>query len=109
MEEADTIAVGAPLPRLAAVRPAGGRAITVTWAGGLRAGATEEVDLSPILLTLKFYMPLRDDPDLFGTVDLADDGHTLIWDGGRIDMAATTLERLRGPGRGWRGRAARAR
>jgi len=103
MERPDTIAVGAALPRLAAVRPAGGHAITVTWANGPRTGVAEEVDLSPIITTLKFYAPLRDDPDLFATVDLTDDGHTLMWDCGRIDMAVTTVERLHGSDRSWRG------
>ena len=94
MSEADIIVVGEALPRLAAVRPLDGRRIAVKWANGSRAGATEEVDLAPVIMTLRFYAPLRDDPHLFGTVELVDDGHTLVWGDGRIDMAATTVERL---------------
>ena len=52
-----TLEVGAPLPRLAAVRPLDGHRIAVTWANGARAGTTEEVDLAPVVMTLKFYAP----------------------------------------------------
>jgi len=88
------IRVGNPLPRLASVRPAGGLAVTVTWATGLRAGCSETVDLAPVITTLRFYAPLRQDAALFDTVMVDDDGSALVWDGGRIDMAATTVERL---------------
>ena len=37
---------------------------------------------------------MRGDIGLFASVQLGEDGDSLIWDKGRIDMAATTVERL---------------
>jgi hypothetical protein len=95
MNAIDTmIRVGTPLPRVAGVRPAGGLAITVTWASGSRAGRSDTVDLTPVISTLRFYAPLRQDAALFGSVSVDEEGAALVWDDGRIDMAATTVERL---------------
>ena len=95
MNAIDTIIrVGNPLPRLAGVRPAEGLAVTVTWATGLRAGRSDTVDLAPVITSLRFYAPLRQNAALLGTVTVDEDGSALMWDGGRIDMAATTVERL---------------
>jgi hypothetical protein len=90
----DAIKVGAPLPRIASAHAADGLSVVVTWANGPRAGCTETVDLSPIAMTLRFYVPLRNNAELFLTVAAEEDGSALSWDGGRIDMAATTVERL---------------
>lgn len=90
----DAIQVGDRLPRIANVRPEGGLAVAVTWASGLRAGRTDIVDLAPIVMTLRFYGPLRHDNALFAGVTIAEDGSALSWDNGRIDMAASTVERL---------------
>src|SRR5271156_192948 len=90
------IRVGAPLPRIANVRPAEGLAVAVTWAAGPRAGRTDIVDLAPVIMTLRFYRPLHQNSGLFATVAAAEDGSALTWNGGRLDMAATTVERLAG-------------
>ena len=90
----EAIRVGDPLPRIATARVAGGLSIAVTWASGIRAGREDVVDLAPVVMTLRFYRPLRLDPDLFAAVAVAEDGSALLWDDGRIDMAATTVERL---------------
>jgi len=45
-------------------------------------------------MTLRFYAPLRHDPALFATIAATEDGSALSWDQGKIDMAATTVERL---------------
>ena len=90
----DPIRVGDPLPVLAGARPDHGLAVTVNWADGPRAGRTETVDLAPVVMTLRFYAPLRRDAALFATVTVAGDGSALSWGGGRLDMAATTVERL---------------
>jgi hypothetical protein len=90
----DAIRVGKPMPRIATVRPAPGLAVAVTWAAGPRVGQTDIVDLAPIVMTLRFYAPLRHDPALFATVATTEDGSALSWDQGKIDMAATTVERL---------------
>jgi len=92
----ETVRVGDPLPQIAQVRSAGGLSVTVSWERGLRAGSTETVDLAPVVRTLRFYAPLRQDAALFATVAVEDDGTALSWDGGRIDMAAITVERLAG-------------
>jgi hypothetical protein len=92
--EDTAIVVGSALPRLASVEPAGGHRIVVRWASGPRTGHRETVDLAPVVMTLRYFAPLRADADLFATVELADDGHTLAWGSGRIDMSAATVERL---------------
>ena len=63
--------------------------------GGWSAeGVTEEVDLTPVIMQYRVFQPLRGDIKLFASVQLGEDGNSLIWDKGRIDMAATTVERL---------------
>jgi hypothetical protein len=86
--------VGEPMPRIASVQPAGELSVSVTWGAGIRAGRTDVVDLAPVIMTLRFYAPLREDLSLFASVTVIEDGTALSWDGGRIDMAATTVERL---------------
>lgn len=93
-ETNDTISVGDPLPRIAGVRPAEDLAVAVTWAGGFRVGKTDIVDLAPVVMTLRFYRPLRHDQALLSTVAVMEDGSALTWGDGRIDMAAQTVERL---------------
>ena len=90
----DRITVGAPLPRIAAARGADRLAVTVKWATGPRAGRSETVDLAPVVMTLRYYKPLRRDPTLFATVAISEDGDALVWNGGELDMAAVTVERL---------------
>ncbi|MBK1624572.1 hypothetical protein [Afifella marina] len=82
------------MPRLAAARPLAGLSVAVDWAEGPRRGRSEIIDLSPLIGQFRIYAPLRDDPALFADLVLADEGETLEWDGGRIDMAATSVERL---------------
>jgi hypothetical protein len=85
------------MPRLGAVDPAGNLRVRVTWKRGLREPRTEVVDLGPLIGSLKFYKPLRDDRALFESVHLINMGSRIAW--GRdddIDMAATSLERLAG-------------
>jgi hypothetical protein len=97
MNATDMIDTGKPLPRLAAVRPVDGphRLVHVTWAEGARAGRTETVDLSPLIDTHKFYVPLRDRSKLFDTVHLINDGAAIAWGGDdAIDMAAASIQRL---------------
>ncbi len=75
--------------------PAGELSVAVTWADGARAARSEIIDLSPLVNSLKFYKPLRNDAALLATVHLVEDGHALAWgDDDAIDMAATSVERL---------------
>lgn len=90
----DTISVGDPLPRIASVRAGGGLDVSVTWASGLRAGRTETIDLAPVVMRMRFFRPLRDNPALFASVTISDGGSALTWGSGEIDMAAQTVERL---------------
>jgi hypothetical protein len=89
------VRIETPLPRLRTVEPAGDLRVRVTWKKGLRHPRTEVIDLSPLIGSLKFYKPLRDDRSLFGTVHLVDMGSGIAWgDEDEIDMAATSIERL---------------
>ncbi|MCB1469755.1 MAG: hypothetical protein KDK08_21990 [Rhizobiaceae bacterium] len=83
-----------PMPSIASVRAIGdGLCIEATWASGGRAGRTEIVDLSPLINQFKFYAPLRKS-EVFSTVQIADDGEILEWEGGKFDMPATHVEDL---------------
>jgi hypothetical protein len=89
------VRVDAPMPRLAAVEPAGDLRVRVTWKKGLRTSRTEVVDLAPLIASLKFYKPLRNNRGLFNTVHVIDTGSAVAWgDHDEIDMAATSIERL---------------
>jgi len=90
----DIITVGEPMPRIAGIRHVHDHVVSVTWADGPRQGITENVDLTPVIMQYRFFQPLRGDIGLFASVQLGEDGHMLVWDNGRIDMAATTVERL---------------
>jgi len=83
------------MPRLASVAHHDGMEIVVSWRTGLRAGKADVVDLAPGIMTYKVYRPLRDDPELFKSVHVTDDGTAIAWGADNaIDMAATTVERL---------------
>jgi hypothetical protein len=87
--------VNTPMPRLASVDPTDPLKIRAKWKSGLRAGTTEIVDLAPLILSLKFYRALRNDPKLFGTLHIARAGSAIAWgEGDEIDMPATSIERL---------------
>jgi|SRR5882672_366183 len=88
------VSIESPMPRLAAVKAVDDLRVRVTWKQGIRARKTEIVDLSPLIGSLKFYKPLRDDPALFKTVHLTDLGSAIAWGDEEIDMAATSIERL---------------
>jgi hypothetical protein len=96
MSATEMIDTGKPLPRLADIRAvdAERRLVRVTWIEGNRMGRTEVVDLSPLVDTHRFYAPLRNDPRLFDTVHLVDDGEAIAWGDESIDMSATSMERL---------------
>ena len=83
------------MPRIGLATLAEGFSIAVEWADGPRIGRREIVDLAPDVLTYRFYRPLRDDPSLFKTLHLVDDGAAIAWgEDGSIDMPATAVERL---------------
>jgi hypothetical protein len=94
MRATDIVTIGNPMPLIAGIRHAHEHFVSVTWADGLRKGMTENVDLAPVIMQYRIFQPLRVDVELFASVQLSEDGDTLVWDEGRIDMAATTVERL---------------
>ena len=78
------------LPRLVSVKACNRFPfLEVTWQDGERG----EIDLSGPISTFKFYEPLRQNPELFRTVQLGDYRTDVVWDGG-LDMSADTLHRL---------------
>ena len=89
------ISIGDPMPRLASVSHRGVYQVAVSWAAGPRERNAEMVNLEPVILTHKFYRPLRDNAHLLKTVHIVEDGTAIAWGpDDAIDMAATTIERL---------------
>lgn len=93
IEDASSVSVGEPLPRIAAVEASGGLKVRIAWADDVRPPTI--VDLAPDVFTFRAYVPLRDDAGLFGTVHVINGGAALGWgaDDG-IDMPVTAIERL---------------
>jgi hypothetical protein len=54
------------------------------------------VDLSPLIDTHRFYRPLRNDPALFDTIHVVDNGEAVGWADDALDMSADSIERLAG-------------
>ncbi|HEV2956612.1 MAG TPA: hypothetical protein VGX95_10880 [Xanthobacteraceae bacterium] len=98
MSATERIDSGVPMPLIAAVRPvdAENRLVEVTWAEGNRRGRTDVVDLSPLIETHRFYRPLRNDPALFDTIHIVDNGEAVGWGDDAVDMSADSIERLAG-------------
>ena len=83
------VIVGRPLPRLRAVQLLDGHWLRVTW----DSGATNDVDVSPAIMSRKAFVRLRTDRELFETArtdELCDAAHWL--DGSAL--SAVRLERL---------------
>jgi hypothetical protein len=85
-----------PMPVIGRVRPvdAENRVIEVIWADGNRRGTTDVVDLSSLIDTHQFYRPLRNDPALFDTIHVVENGEAVAWADDAIDMSAESIERL---------------
>jgi hypothetical protein len=96
MNATERIDSGVPMPLIAAVRPvdAANRLVKVTWAEGNRRGRTDVVNLSPLIETHRFYRPLRNDPALFDTIHIMDNGEAVGWGDDAVDMSADSIERL---------------
>jgi len=90
----DRVLAGEEMPRLRAIRPAQGLAVEVEWDRGPRSGRSERVDLSPVVMTLRVFRPLRNDRSLFERVRLLDDGTAIGWGEDDLEMSVLTLERL---------------
>jgi hypothetical protein len=95
MSETDIVQVGPPMPRVGSVQADSEFSIRVTWIGEGYPDLATNIDLAPIILTYKFYRPLRDNRELFRTVHVANDGTAIAWGkNDEIDMAATAIEHL---------------
>jgi plasmid stability protein len=90
------IGAGLPAAQIESLNVISGpdRLIAVRWAAGKRRGREDRVDLSPLIDTLRFYVPLRKNPALFATAHLIDDGFSVAWGDDAIDMSAENVERL---------------
>jgi hypothetical protein len=89
-----SVTVRIPMPTIESVVPLSDYKIRVKWNESLRPHSVEEVDLEPLIETLKFYKPLRGNRKLFRTVHIVEDGDAIAWGNDEIDMAATSIERL---------------
>ena len=85
---------GVPLPRISEMHALAPLSIAVTWAGGLRAGRSEIVDLSPVIGSYKIFRPLRKNEKLFRTAHLIEDGDAVAWDGDDLELSAEAIESL---------------
>ena len=94
MVDDDTFVVGGPLPRIRAVSAHHGLCVTLTWESAGPSARTQTIDLAPAVYRYKLYAPLREDPELFRTVHVTDDGFAVAWDHNDLDMASTTIAEL---------------
>jgi hypothetical protein len=96
MGVAERIESGIPMPLIRRVRAvdAENTLIEVLWADGNRRGRTDLVDLSPLIDTHRFYRPLRNNPALFGTIHVVENGEAVAWADDAIDISAESIERL---------------
>lgn len=87
---------GIPYPAIASLEAADGQrhTVTVRWAEGKRLGRLDRVDLWPLIGSHRFYAPLRNNPTLFETVHLVENGRALAWGKDAFDMSAISVERL---------------
>jgi hypothetical protein len=85
---------GIPLPIIASIEPLPDLHLRVSWAEGERAGRVDDVDLSPMINTLKIYRPLRNNADLFQRAHLTEGGYAVAWDDNDLEMSAEAIEQL---------------
>lgn len=83
---------GQPMARIGRIDVAGPLSLRVTWAEGARAGTTDLVDLAPVVGSYRIYRPLRDNPELFASARIVEDGYVLAWDGKDLEMTAEVVE-----------------
>jgi hypothetical protein len=95
MDASDMVTVGEPLPLIASAKAAAAYGLVIEWGSGTRKGSVETVDLSPLILHLKLYTPLRSDRELLETVHVMGDGAAVArGSNDEIDMPATAIWRL---------------
>jgi hypothetical protein len=94
MNENDIFDTGLAMARINNIRVVNAQTLEITWAEGRRAGRRDIIDLTPMLGSYKIYRPLRDNPSLFATARLTEDGDVITWNGTDLEMTADLLEEL---------------
>lgn len=94
MADDETFLVGAPLPRFSKVSVDEGFRLMITWVGQEEGTAPAVIDLAPAIFRYRIDAPLRDDPDLFRTARITDDGFAIAWDLDELDLSSTTVADL---------------
>jgi hypothetical protein len=92
MNATEIIDTGLPMARIASICVVGPSRLEITWAEGNRAGRSESVDLAPVIGSYRIYKPLRDNPALFATAKVIEDGDAIGWDAADLDMSADLIE-----------------
>jgi hypothetical protein len=95
MSETDIVQLGPRMPQIGSVEANSDFSIRVTWVGNVNTSLPTTIDLAPIILTYKFYRPVRDNPELFRTVHITNEGRAIAWGSNdEIEMPATAIEHL---------------
>jgi hypothetical protein len=89
MADKNIVTVGAPLPRLASAVILDRKRVRITW----RDGNSVTVDLEPVFMSHRHFIPLRNDDELFQTLRVNEDGTALEWDEG-MELSAVWIGRL---------------
>ena len=83
------------MARVTKVRPTGGRALRVRFAGDRRE---RQLDLTGLIARSVHFAPLMDDAETFAKVAIVDGGLGVAWPvqtkWGRLDLSAATLRRI---------------
>jgi hypothetical protein len=83
---------GVPLPVISHVSADAPSTLIVTWSVGRRAGHVDRIDIAPTINTYKIFRALRNNPKLFETARVIDDGNAIAWDGPDLELSAEALE-----------------
>jgi hypothetical protein len=90
MSNEDPMRVGDALPTIVSIRSEGGHRVRVRW----QEGCEDLVDLGALVRRYAHYAPLRSDPALFASMTLEDNGATVVWGPGLVDMPAEAIRAL---------------
>lgn len=85
----ELISVGETLPRLLSAEPLEARKVRLIF----KMGEERVVDLAPVLLSRRVFLPLRSDDQAFRAMQVNDYGTAVEWSGD-IDLSAAWLARL---------------
>jgi hypothetical protein len=89
-DDDEFIAVGKPIPKIAAAEPLQHHAVRIWWRG---VDDPVVVDVSPALISHRAFALLRTDDELFRSFRVSEYGDCLEWPG-EIELSAVWIERL---------------